>query len=185
MVVGIDATEEYCDTARWLNDALGLSDQITILNGDVTDLPFDDNTFDVILSQHVQMNIADKAKLYAEALRVLAPGGRLGIWDVAGTADRVVYPVGWAGEAAESHLVTGDELRSAIESAGFEVTAWADLTGPTAEMMRTAMTVTPNPLGLHVFVPAFADKMRNMARGYAEGWLQVIQAVAVRPAGAS
>ena len=34
---------------------------------------FDDASFDVLVSQHVQMNIADKRRLYAEARRVLVP----------------------------------------------------------------------------------------------------------------
>jgi sarcosine/dimethylglycine N-methyltransferase len=184
-VTGIDLTEEYCDTARWLNESVGLSDRITILQGDVTDLPFDDGTFDVIFSQHVQMNIANKAALYVEACRVLAPGGRLAIWDVTGTADQVVYPVGWASGPTDSHLVTSDQLRTAIESAGLHLTQWSDLTEPTAEMMRGFMTLPPDPLGLQVFVPDFADKVTNMARGYNEGWLQVIQAIAVRPTDSS
>lgn len=179
-VTGLDLTEEYCETARWLNDSVGLSDKITILHGDVTDLPFDDGTFDVIFSQHVQMNVADKARLYAEAFRVLSPGGRLAIWDVTGEADRVLYPVGWASGPAESHLVTSDELRSTIESAGFEIRGWEDQTAPTIEMMRAMTTAAPNPLGLQVFVADFAEKIQNMARGYDEGWLQVIQAVVVR-----
>lgn len=180
-VTGVDLTEEYCHTAQWLNSALGLADKITILHGDVTDLPFDDGTFDVIFSQHVQMNVADKQKLYAEAFRVLAPGGRLAIWDVTGDADQVVFPVGWADGPEESHVVTSESLRAAVEAAGFDITQWSDLTEPSVEMIRSLRSMPPNPLGLQVFVPDFAGKLANMARGYNEGWLHVIQALAIRP----
>jgi ubiquinone/menaquinone biosynthesis C-methylase UbiE len=49
---------------------------------DVTRLPFSDAAFDIVFSQHVQMNVADKARLYAEARRVLAAAGRLAIWGI-------------------------------------------------------------------------------------------------------
>jgi sarcosine/dimethylglycine N-methyltransferase len=77
-----DLTPEYCEVAEWLNDAVGLDDLIEVRPADVTELPFDAGSFDVVLSQHVQMNVADKRRLYAEARRVLAPGGRLALWDV-------------------------------------------------------------------------------------------------------
>ena len=54
---------------------------------DVTDLPFEDATFTLIFSQHVQMNVTDKALLYTEARRVLAAGGRLALWDIAAGED--------------------------------------------------------------------------------------------------
>ncbi len=59
-VSAVDLTEEYCETARWLNKLVALDDRITVRRADVTDLPFADATFDVVFSQHVQMNVADK-----------------------------------------------------------------------------------------------------------------------------
>ena len=81
-VVAVDLTEEYCATARWLNQLAGLDDRISVRQADVTDLPFEDATFTLMFSQHVQMNVADKALLYGEARRVLADGGRLAVWDI-------------------------------------------------------------------------------------------------------
>ena len=60
-VAAIDLTEEYCETARWLNELVGLDERISVRQGDVTDLPFDDASFHVVISQHVQMNVTDKA----------------------------------------------------------------------------------------------------------------------------
>ena len=96
-VTAIDLTEEYCETARWLNRLTGLDDRISVRQGDVTNLPFADASFQVVTSQHVQMNVADKARLYGEARRVLVPGGRLAIWDItAGQPGELDYPLPWA-----------------------------------------------------------------------------------------
>jgi sarcosine/dimethylglycine N-methyltransferase len=95
-VTAVDLTPEYGEVASWLNDAVGLGALIEVRTADVTELPFDDASFDVVVSQHVQMNIADKRRLYAEARRVLAPGGRLALWDVtAGSGGPLHLPVPW------------------------------------------------------------------------------------------
>jgi sarcosine/dimethylglycine N-methyltransferase len=60
-VAAVDLTGEYCQTARWLNQLAGLDDRISVRQADVTDLPFQDATFTLMFSQHVQMNVADKA----------------------------------------------------------------------------------------------------------------------------
>jgi sarcosine/dimethylglycine N-methyltransferase len=88
-VVAVDLTEEYCQIARWLNRLAGLDDRITVRQADVTDLPFQDAAFTVMFSQHVQMNVADKALLYVQARRVLAPaaGWLCGTSSPAGTAN--------------------------------------------------------------------------------------------------
>ncbi len=177
-VTAVDLTAEYCETADWLNTAAGLSSRIEVRRADVTELPFADGTFDVVISQHVQMNVADKSRLYAEARRVLTPGGRLALWDVtAGPEQPITFPVPWATDPRDSHLVTPDELREATAGAGFAVSAWNDLTEAAAEAMRAFFAAPPSPLGLHVFVPDFAHKAANLVANAEQNRIRLIQAV--------
>jgi sarcosine/dimethylglycine N-methyltransferase len=178
-VTALDLTEEYCETARWLNGLVGLDGAITVRQGDVTDLPFDDARFDVVISQHVQMNIADKARLYAQARAVLVTDGRLAIWDVtAGTPGQLQYPLPWADSPERSHLVSADQLQATIEAAGFAIVHWNDLSETSATFMEKLLSSPPGPLGLHTFVENFAEKASNLTRGLSSGSLRVIQAVA-------
>jgi SAM-dependent methyltransferase len=177
-VTAVDLTSEYCDVAAWLNDAVGLGDMIEVITADVTELPFDDGSFDVVFSQHVQMNVADKRRLYAEARRVLAPGGRLALWDVtAGSSGPVHFPVPWAISPEQSHLVTPERLAELLREAGFATIHWNELTGPAPKAMRDFLAGDPPPLGLHVFVPDFRAKAANLVRNLAENRTRLIQAV--------
>lgn len=182
-VMAVDLTEEYCEIARWLNHCVGLDEKISVHHGDVTHLSFADNTFQVVISQHVQMNVPDKARLYQEARRVLTTSGRLAIWDIAaGTPGEPNYPLPWADHAEMSHLATVDELRGAIESSGFVVEQWNDLTEQAVTTMEAILALPANPLGLHTFVEHFSTKADNLVRGLSSGRLRAIQAVAHVPA---
>ncbi len=68
--------------------AEGVADRVELHTGDMTGLPFADNSFDVIVSSLAIHNISGRAgreKAITEAVRVLRPGGRLMIADVRGT----------------------------------------------------------------------------------------------------
>ena len=82
-VTGVDLTPEFCEAARALNAACGMTDRVTILEGSALDLPVPDAAFDRAYSQNVIMNIADKPRFYREAFRALRPGGVLALSNLA------------------------------------------------------------------------------------------------------
>ena len=178
-VTAVDLTDEYCETARWLNGLVGFADRISVRQADVTDLPFTDATFDVVFSQHVQMNVADKARLYAEARRVLVDGGRLALWDItSGDSADLDFPLPWAEHPRQSHLATPDQLRATIEAAGFVIEHWDDLTEQAAALMQAILAAPLNPLGLHAFVADFERKANNLTSALADGRLRAVQGIA-------
>ncbi|MGH2733078.1 MAG: class I SAM-dependent methyltransferase [Actinomycetota bacterium] len=178
-VTGIDITPELCEVAEDLNARVGLSDRITIRHGDALALPFEDGSFDVVWTQHVSMNIADKAALYREFARVLRPGGRLAFFDIIAGNDPPHFPVPWADDASISHLVAEDEVGRLLEEAGFQVTHWEDTTQAGAEFFEKLVEGPPasSPLGPHLLIPNLPSKMRNLTQNLKQGRVRVLRGV--------
>jgi len=177
-VTAVDLVDDYCETARWLNRLVGLDDRIVVRQADVTALPFADSSYDVMFSQHVQMNVPRKDSLYQEARRVLTTGGQLAIWDITAGEGELDYPLPWADVPEHTHLVTPPALRAAIESAGFTIEHWADLTEQTAATMQMVQSLPANPLGLHAFVPNFRARVEHLTEALSDGRLHAVRAVA-------
>ena len=136
-VTGVDLTPEFCAAARALNEATGLAERITIIEGSALDLPVPDVGFDAAYSQNVIMNIADKRLFYREAFRALRPGGRLALSNLcAGPNGEPHFPVPWATTRDTSFLSTPDDMRADLLAAGFEIVSFRDITDATREAQR-------------------------------------------------
>jgi ubiquinone/menaquinone biosynthesis C-methylase UbiE len=102
---------------------------VAFQQSDATDLPFADGQFDRAVTIHVAMNIAAKDRMYAEARRVLRPGGLFGVYDVLqGEGGDVQYPVPWARDPSISHVATPDAMHALLTGAGFKILSTHDST---------------------------------------------------------
>ncbi|WP_435365572.1 methyltransferase domain-containing protein [Haloarchaeobius sp. DYHT-AS-18] len=133
-VVGVDLTPAFCHAATELTRRVGLDDQVTIRNEHALDLPFEDDTFDVVFLQDLASDIEYKAGLAAELHRVLVPGGRVAVHEVvAGPVEPLLTPMALTAEGPVGSLVHPDEFLETMTRAGFEPLDWLDVSIEAAE----------------------------------------------------
>ena len=121
-VTGIDMTEEQVNQAN-VHAADGGFHNVSFRQGYIEDLPFEDKSFDAVISNGVINLSAEKDRVFEEANRVLKPGGRLALADIISEqqmpdsikndADLWAACIGGAAQV--------DSYIDLIETAGFEV----------------------------------------------------------------
>ena len=178
-VACVEMSSDFCAGAMLLNRLTGLDDRIQVHEGSALDLPFSDDSFDVVWMQNVGMNIADKRKLYAEIYRVLKPNGRFAFQEMAaGKVATSYFPLPWATDPADSFLASAEEMQSALTDSGFTAELFEDTSD--AHLSRTSANATPaapGQLGLAVYVDNLAQKAANARRSLQEGQVRLVRGV--------
>jgi MPBQ/MSBQ methyltransferase len=184
---GIDLTKEYVDVANALAVMVRLNDMVEFRQSSALEMPFNDGSFDVVWTEHVQMNIPDKRASYAEIARVLAPAGRLVFHDIfQGRDGELYYPVPWADDSSISFLAAPEAVREILEDAGFRILDWEDKSRQSLDwfvaVVEKLKASGPPPLGIHLLMGSTAKvKLENLIRNLEEERCVVIQAVAEKP----
>jgi SAM-dependent methyltransferase len=150
---GLDMTDEMLALARENRKRSGL-ENVEFLKGEIENIPLPEASLDVIISNCVINLSTDKDRVFAEAFRVLKPGGRLAVSDVvvrgemppeirrsvelwagcmAGALEEGVYreKLARAGfveiDIEPTRVYTTEDAREALESNGFDADALAPL----------------------------------------------------------
>lgn len=119
-VTGVDMTDEQIKNARGLASENGFHN-VSVRRGTIEELPFEDGTFDAVISNGVINLSAEKERVFEEAFRVLKPGGRIALSDIISeqqmpesiksNADLWAACIGGAEQV--------DSYRNLVEQAGF------------------------------------------------------------------
>jgi ubiquinone/menaquinone biosynthesis C-methylase UbiE len=186
-VTGIDLTPAFCEAAAALSEWTGLSDRTTFRAGDATATGLPGASVDAALSVHVAMNIADKPALYAEAFRVVRPGGRFVVYDVLkGEGGHVLYPVPWATDPSTSFLATPGQMREMLPRAGFELVSEVDSSDESLAWFQHVRARIerdgPPPVTFAAFLgDSFGQMAANQVTNLVERRIRTVMFTCVRP----
>ncbi|MCW4050590.1 MAG: arsenite methyltransferase [Candidatus Bathyarchaeota archaeon] len=119
--IGVDMTDEMLDLARKNAKELGI-ENVEFRKGDIEELPVEDESVDVIISNCVINLAPDKDKVFREAYRVLKPGGRLTVSDIV-TKNELPQHIKdnldlWAG--CVSGAIPAEQYMGKLRDAGFK-----------------------------------------------------------------
>ncbi len=147
-IIGVDMTLDMLALA-WKNAAEGGYENVEFRKGEIEDMPVDDDTVDVIISNCVINLSPDKPAVFREAFRVLKPGGRLMVSDIVLTGE---LPEDVKGDIYEYvSCVAGASMREDylryIEEAGFsDVEVVEESSYSELDMVRSAKVSARKPV---------------------------------------
>ncbi len=120
-IVGIDMTEQMINKANENNDKLGYKN-VEFRLGEIEDMPIENDTADVVVSNCVLNLVPDKEKAFAEMYRIIKPGGHFCVSDIVLKGE---LPEGLKKSAemyagCVSGAIQQDDYLEIINSAGFK-----------------------------------------------------------------
>jgi len=167
--VGVDFTREGIAKARKKAKKLGLEGVAEFRLSDAEKLPFEDGTFDAVISECVVSLTLDKKQVLNEKVRVLKPGGRVIMHDVVTSApmpeairNNPKLYCGCIGGA-----VSVDDYKDMMKDAGLVDIKIADYSKETAKSLNAAILGNASCLPKDKSLDEIANFLRNESIGYA------------------
>ena len=129
-IVGLNITASQVAVARARVADLGLNDRIDLREGSATAMPLPDASFDLVTALECAFHFRTRERFFAEAYRVLRPGGRLAVADIlpmppAGRwSERLKQDASWALMASkfpvpQENRYSRDEYAARLGASGF------------------------------------------------------------------
>lgn len=119
-VIGLDMTEAMIEKARENNSKLGF-DNVEFILGEIEDIPLENESVNVVLSNCVLNLVPDKRRSFEEIYRVIKPGGHFSISDIvlSGELPESIKKAGEMYAGCVSGAIEKNEYIQLIEDAGF------------------------------------------------------------------
>jgi ubiquinone/menaquinone biosynthesis C-methylase UbiE len=126
-VRGLELSGSIHETAVALTALVRLQEQVQFAQGSALALPFEDGSFDVVVMQHVAMQIAEKDALFRECTRVLGSGGALALHEIfSGDGGAPQFPLAWATDESMSSLESLDACTARLAQLGLAAGQFVD-----------------------------------------------------------
>lgn len=175
-VTGVELTPPRVAGAGMLTRLVGLQDRVRVLAGDVMAAPLADASQDAVLSQEAFLHVPDLARTFAEAFRILVPGGRFAFttWTAPAPLSPADKQLMWDGMAVQP-IHTKDQTLAMLADAGFtgigveDVSAWwAEILTERLAMyrkMRAETAAAATPTGHDAFYLSYVRFVELMQNG--------------------
>ncbi len=160
-MTGVNINAAQLTLAAERVDRQGLTDRITLLQGDAARLELPDDSFDFVVLMEVAFHVADKAALFAEVRRVLRPGGTLVLVDQEHAEPLEVMGLFW--------FVQSGAYEELARQAGLKTLAEHDLSDALQRWMRDYVRAASLPFHVGAVLTALARLRPTLAWRYLRG----------------
>ena len=187
-VTGIDLSEDYCQAARLISRQLNMGDQTQFIRANALKIPFNNNSYSALWTQHITMNIADKKALMTEFYRVLKPAGQLLMYEVLCTThanDSIKYPLPWARRSEDSFLDNIHNYEALLHNCGFQLKHLQDVSATAivsiqSVIKRIKQGEKKDPSLEIILGDSFLTMMENLLESLTNNKLSVVEFIATK-----